>query len=154
MATIALSQLLPAFTLLRSASNPVFRHNSTMLATLAAKFSPRSSQAFHQSRRPAEPNRHADVMVRLKTNGTNRLTVGMCPGALIIRFSSLIILFGPDDNRNASAFFLLDSRAAEVFMFRTIACVLLAAALGVAAEDAWSKVKALKTGQEIRVYKK
>jgi len=39
-------------------------------------------------------------------------------------------------------------------MFRTIACVLLAAALGVAAEDAWSKVKALKTGQEIRVYKK
>jgi hypothetical protein len=39
-------------------------------------------------------------------------------------------------------------------MLRGIACLLLAAAAGFAAEDDWSKVKALKTGAEIRVYKK
>jgi hypothetical protein len=39
-------------------------------------------------------------------------------------------------------------------MLRAIACLVLAAVAGFAADDDWGKVKALKTGAEIRVYKK
>lgn len=39
-------------------------------------------------------------------------------------------------------------------MLRGLACLLLVAVAGVVAGDDWGKVKALKTGAEIRIYKK
>src|SRR5579871_3127344 len=76
--TIGLSQVLPGLTFLRSANNPVLRHSRAVVEMLAAKLSPRRSHAFDQSKRPADPKRHTDIMARLKITGINRLTIGMC----------------------------------------------------------------------------
>jgi hypothetical protein len=78
MPTIALSQLLPALILLRSASSSGLRHNKAVVTMLATKFSPKRTHAFNQSNRPTDPKRHTDVMATLKTTGTNRLRIGIC----------------------------------------------------------------------------
>ena len=91
--TIALSQLLPALTLERSASKPGLRHNRRVVAVLAAKFRPRSTQALGQSKRPAEPKRQTEVRIRLKRMGTNLRSSGTCVASPIAIFYAT---FGAD----------------------------------------------------------
>jgi hypothetical protein len=77
MPTIGLSQLLPAFTLLRSARNSGLRDKREVLAMPAAKLIPRRTHAFDQFQRPDDPKRHTDGIARLKTTGKNRVRAGV-----------------------------------------------------------------------------
>src|SRR5215472_9800210 len=82
MATIALSQFLPALTLLRSARSSVWFHNRAIVATPAAKLSPRRTHAFGQSQRPDDAKRHTDVMTKLKMIGAIRRAIEVRMGHL------------------------------------------------------------------------
>src|SRR5512146_1466302 len=74
--TIGLSQFLPAFVLLRSASSSGLFQSRTMAAMPAAKLIASRIHAFSHERRPAEAKRHAAVMTKLKMVGMIRLITG------------------------------------------------------------------------------
>src|SRR4051812_34954803 len=86
MPTMGLSHFLPALMFLRSASKPGLRDNRIVLARLAAKFSPRRTHAFGQSKRPADPKRHTDVIARLKTIGAKCARAGICMAYSSVHF--------------------------------------------------------------------
>jgi hypothetical protein len=63
---------------------------------LAAKLIPNRTHAFDQSKRPADPKRHTDVIARLKIIGAKRLRIGMrivFPNAAYYIVSERIVFF-------------------------------------------------------------
>src|SRR5579871_266554 len=73
MPTMTLSQFLPAWIWRRPAANSGLR--PAVNATPVTKESPSRIHAFNQSRRPADPKRHAAVIARLKQTPAKRLMV-------------------------------------------------------------------------------